>query len=72
MILLFRFIVAMEDLFGLDPRMSDWMEYKNYRKARGGHWGRWGVGHNLTMWYPTCEHFADPVPGIKLLEKESH
>ena len=70
--MIFKVIVLIEDFFGIDPRMSRWMEFKNYRKARGGHWGRWDIGKNLIMWYPTCIHFAEPVPGITLLEKESY
>lgn len=70
--IIFKFIVAIENIFGFDPRMSYWMEHKNYRKARGGYWGRWDVGHNLIMWYPTCKHFTAPVSGIKLIDKESY
>lgn len=70
--IVFKIIVILENILKIDPKMSDWMEYKYYRKARRGYWGRYDMGHNLLIWYPTCEHFTPPVFGIRLLDKESY
>jgi hypothetical protein len=56
-------ILLWKKLRGKASEPSRFWEYRGYRRALGGRWGRWEVNvmGPLLVWWPSpCEHYPAP------------